>query len=212
MTIISLTSIPPRFDGLGPVLESLLAQGADAVVLALPQRFRRFDGVFAPPAVPRGVEVIVAEEDFGPACKLLPAQTAFGDETIVICDDDCLYQPGWLAALVADHNGRNAVAGSVFEVARLKRQGGVVAQGFAGVLLPPGLCFAPPPEPCLYADDLWFSALLTQNGVAITPCPAARTRVTPLSAPAPLQAEARAAAYDRASVEICSQLGIWPPG
>ena len=210
MTVISLTSIPPRFGGLGPVLESLLDQGAEAVVLALPRRFRRFEGQFKPPPLPHGVELLAAEDDLGPATKFVTPQRALADTPIAICDDDCLYAPGWLRALSALSDGQNAVAGSVFDLARLKRKGGSVVQGFAGVLLPAGLDLPPPPEACLWADDLWLSAQLQYAGVTISPCPAARALVTPLSAPAPLQDDRRAETYARAAQEISTRLGIWP--
>ena len=51
-SVISLTSIPPRFATLGPVLETLTAQGADAVVLALPRTYRRFPGATEAPPLP----------------------------------------------------------------------------------------------------------------------------------------------------------------
>lgn len=209
MTVISLTSIPPRFDRLGAVLESLMAQGADRVVLALSRDYVRFPGPVSPPPVPVGVEIIWGEDD-GPAGKFLTAQAACPDARVVICDDDCIYAPGWLGALEAAHDGRNAVAGSVFDVARLGRIGGLVAQGFAGVLLPAGLCLPKPPDACRYADDLWLSAVLEQQGVAITPCPEARALVTALEAPDPLQAEARSEVYERAAREIERGLGLWP--
>lgn len=208
MSVISLTSIPARFDGLGPVLESLLAQGADRVVLTLSRRYLRFDGAVSPPPVPGGVELLWAE-DVGPASKLMAAQSAYAGERIVICDDDCLYAPGWLSALENLHDGTNAVAGSVFEVSRLKRKGGLVAQGFAGILLPAGCRIPPVPEPCWFADDLWISACLEKAGIEITPCPAARALVAPHSAPEPLQNETRAETYARAAEEISKRLGLW---
>jgi hypothetical protein len=104
-TIISLSSIPPRFPHLGPTLETLLAQkpGADEIQLWIPRRYRRFpdwDGGL--PEVPAGVVIRRCEEDHGPATKFLPAlREAAGQAVmIVICDDDRMFAEDWLAALV----------------------------------------------------------------------------------------------------------------
>jgi len=211
MTVISLTSIPPRFDRLRTVLDSLTSQGASHVVLTLPRQFSRFPGTFDAPGLPHGVDLLWADEDFGPATKLIPAQAAFPGEAIAYCDDDCLMQPGWLGALEAHAGARRAVAGSVFELERLKRKGGVIAQGFAGVLLPAGMQFSQPPAACRNADDLWFSAQLEQTGVEIVPCHEARAKVTPFHAPDPLQGPGRAKAYTQAAAHIHAMSGLWPP-
>ena len=210
MRIISLTSVPPRFGGLGPVLETLTAQGADMVILALPVRYTRFSGPVTPPPLPEGVTLLRSASDHGPMTKLLPARAAYPDAHIAICDDDCLYDPGWFDALWAT-GGPGAVAGSTFPVSRLGRAGGLVAQGFAGVLLPPCVSFDAPPSRCHMADDLWISACLAQAGVPITPCPAARNRVRAFAAPAPLQNENRAGIYARAAHCIHETTGLWPP-
>ncbi len=64
MKIISLTTIPSRFAGLGPTLGSLLAQGADQVRLNIPEAYRRFpdwDGTL--PSVPAGVSIVRCDKD-----------------------------------------------------------------------------------------------------------------------------------------------------
>jgi hypothetical protein len=58
--VISLSSIPPRFDQIGPVLTSLVRQSIRplAVELWIPTRYRRFpdwDGRL--PEVPEGVTI-----------------------------------------------------------------------------------------------------------------------------------------------------------
>jgi hypothetical protein len=206
--LITLTTIPPRFGGIACVLEDLLAQGADGVVLALPRAWRRFPGPHALPDLPAGVTLLRCA-DLGPASKILPARRAFPDADLIACDDDCGYAPGWCAALCA---GPGVRAGSVFEVARLRRRGGVVAQGFAGLRVPPDMSLPPDvPEPVRWVDDLWLSAWIAARGQAIERVDPARACVTPLSAPAPLQAGDRAALNAAAAAYIHGALGIWPP-
>ncbi|MCE9630544.1 MAG: glycosyltransferase family 2 protein [Planctomycetia bacterium] len=105
-TIISLTSIPPRMDRIGPTLESLLRQEAriDGVILWIPRAYRRPEfGSFTLPALPAGIEVRRCDFDHGPATKILPACAAFRghDMRILYCDDDRIYDPGWAARLLA---------------------------------------------------------------------------------------------------------------
>jgi len=100
MRIISLTSIPPRFDQIAPTLSSLThqRQPADKVILYIPKTYRRFpdyDGHL--PQVPDGVEIRTPTLDFGPASKVLHAVRDFADQDvdILFCDDDRLYRPDW---------------------------------------------------------------------------------------------------------------------
>ena len=209
MTVISLTSIPPRFGQLGPVLECLLAQGANRVVLALSRSYQRFPGPVTPPPLPHGVELLWCG-DIGPGAKLVPAQAMFPDAPVAYCDDDCLYTSDWLSALRAGSSQSIAAAGSVFDLRRLKRRGGLVAQGFSGVLLPAGFQFPPPPGPCRNADDLWFSAQMELAGLEVAACPTARNCVTPLDAPEGLQQRDRSNVYADAACHIHDTLGIWP--
>lgn len=104
MKIISLTTIPSRFAGLGPTLDSLAAQGADQVRLHIPRIYRRFpdwDGCL--PSVPAGVQIIRCDTDLGPATKILPAARDLRgqDAQILFCDDDCIVPSGWADRLFA---------------------------------------------------------------------------------------------------------------
>lgn len=103
-TIITLSSIPSRFDRLGPTLHSLLAQKLPAreIRLYIPQRYRRFqqwDGSL--PDVPTGVTIRRCDTDLGPATKILPACRDFSgqDVDLLFCDDDKIYEPDWHARL-----------------------------------------------------------------------------------------------------------------
>jgi hypothetical protein len=107
MRIISLTSIPPRFDHIGPTLDTLLRQRepVDEIHLYIPRTYRRFpdyDGRL--PRVPAGITIKRVDEDFGPASKILHAVRAFRgrpETEILFCDDDRLYAPDWAGVFFA---------------------------------------------------------------------------------------------------------------
>lgn len=112
MRLISLSSIPPRFDKLEPGLSSLLAQTAqvDEIRLVIPRRYRRFpdwDGSL--PRVPKGIRITRTDEDLGPATKILP--TAFDlaghpEARILFCDDDHWYRSDWAEQLFSVSEAR----------------------------------------------------------------------------------------------------------
>lgn len=110
MAIVSLTSIPPRFDRLTHVLDSLLAQSVpiDEIRLYLPKRFRRFPEYSGAAPCFRNVNVIEVDEDFGPASKVLHAiQDLSGNETpILFCDDDRIYPRDWAETILKEHQKR----------------------------------------------------------------------------------------------------------
>ncbi|WP_412506615.1 hypothetical protein [Roseovarius sp. SYSU LYC5161] len=105
MYAIALTSIPPRFARLAPVLDGLLAQEPRParVFLCLPRRYRRFPGPVTPPALPPGVTLLRCDDDPGPAGKALIAARHLAGQAdrLIYCDDDWIMQPGWAAALLA---------------------------------------------------------------------------------------------------------------
>lgn len=99
-TIISLSTIPSRFQFLEKTLTSLLAQDlkAQEVRLYIPKTYRRFpdwDGTL--PKVPAGVTICRCEQDYGPATKVLPAAHDLKGQNvdILFCDDDKIYDHGW---------------------------------------------------------------------------------------------------------------------
>lgn len=105
MLIVSLSSVPPRFHKIGPILQSLVAQTAaiDHIYLYIPYIYRRFpdwDGRL--PEVPEGVEIRRTDDDFGPATKVLCAAREFRgqDVDILFCDDDHIYAPSWAQSFV----------------------------------------------------------------------------------------------------------------
>lgn len=98
--IVTLSSIPPRFDYLEGTLASLLgqSQAPDEIRLYIPHAYRRFpdwDGRL--PKVPEGVAVCRPDCDYGPATKVLPAvRDLRGTRAeILFCDDDRIYDPLW---------------------------------------------------------------------------------------------------------------------
>ena len=99
-TIVTLSSIPPRFSDLGETLDSLLNQSlpVQEIRLYIPEHYRRFpdwDGTL--PQVPEGVTIHRCAEDLGPATKILPAVRALNgqDVDILLCDDDKIYDRNW---------------------------------------------------------------------------------------------------------------------
>ncbi|KUF09425.1 hypothetical protein [Pseudoponticoccus marisrubri] len=222
MRVISLTSIPPRFSAIGPTLESLLAQGADRVVLALPRHYRRFPGPMKPPPLPGGVTLLWSDTDFGPATKLLPALRAYPQAEITYCDDDVIYGAGWLDALAGPEDRVTAASG--WSVRRLRRQGVDapqvdVAQGFSGVrvsahLFDAALFDLPPAAQAV--DDIWISGHLARARIPITLSRDARALCEPRTLDHDLQdAEidglSRAQANERCAAELHARYGIWPP-
>lgn len=108
--VVSLSSIPPRFDMLEPTLMSLLSQDrpADSVILWIPRSYRRFsewDGRL--PVVPPGVKIRRCETDFGPATKVLPSLHLCAGQNVAIafCDDDRLYRENWLSSMMLAMEG-----------------------------------------------------------------------------------------------------------
>ena len=180
MYAISLTTIPPRFDRLQPVLHSLLAQdpAPTEVVLNLPRRFHRFPGTVVAPTLPASVRLHWVEEDVGPATKILPSARALSEtyDHIIYCDDDWLMPSGWAATLLSAQSSEVAVAGSGYNVARLGRVSATptgfvdIAQGYSGVLVKPAWLAGRdlnPPSSAWPVDDIWLSGQLARLKVPI---------------------------------------------
>ena len=206
-------------------MQSLLAQGADAVWLWIPPAYDRFpdwDGVL--PDIPAGVDLKRASADFGPASKFIPALCDLRpSDGLMMCDDDVIYGPGWLDAFRKMEAG-GALAGSTFDVSRLGLLPRAVpgrwriAQGFAGIMLcpemlPAGVADIPPEHRAV--DDIWLSGHLAAKGVAIHDVPGARSRLTHIGSDiVPLQ-DATLSGVTRAQANVAcaqalrDQLGIW---
>lgn len=187
--VIALSSIPPRFGRLGPVLDALLAQRPRplTVCLCIAESYKRFPGPVEVPLVPEGVELIRGP-DIGPGGKALGAVRRAGElnARLIYCDDDWIAGPNWAAALL-NHDSALAVTGQGFTMSRLGRGGTDkpghvdIAQGFSGVSVDPNwLKNARPPEgPASLVDDIWLSAYLAQAGTGIVESAKARAALRP---------------------------------
>ena len=109
--VVTLTTIPSRFDKLEPVLRALCAQTADIdeIRLYIPKRYRRFpdyDGGL--PVVPKPIRIIRPEDDLGPASKVLfAAEDLRGtDCDLIYCDDDRVYESGWIEEILRQGTGK----------------------------------------------------------------------------------------------------------
>lgn len=223
--VISLSSVPPRFGHLGPVLAALLGQepAPERVLLCLAERYERFPGPVEVPMLPEGVELLRGP-DIGPGMKALEAARHVQGARLIYCDDDWIAAPGWAAALLARSDAHTAATGQGFSVRRLGRVSRAepgrldIAQGFAGVSVEPGwLKDARPPERVgeRMVDDIWLSAHLAAKGIAIREVPEARSGLTPAFEAEGLQgatvgglnrAEANRACADWAA----RRYGVWP--
>ena len=229
MYAISLTSIPPRFDRLGPVLQALLAQrpAPMAVYLCLPCSYRRFSGPVTPPMRPDGVDLLWSETDLGPAGKaLIAARHLAGKvERLIYCDDDWTYGPGWAAALLKGAGDGVASTGQGFSVYRLKRQSHAapgftdIAQGFSGVCVDPvwltGQELAPP-KAAWPVDDIWLSGQLARQGIAVREVANARPAMRPAFNDthalqvAQIDGKDRHAANLACLEDLTRRYGVWP--
>ena len=187
MYAISLTTIPPRFHRIKPVLESLLAQdpAPSQVIVCLPRTYRRFPEKFETPVLPNGVRLLWSDTDFGPATKAIPAARVLRGHcrTLIYCDDDWIASPKWAASLLSAHTETHAATGSGYAIDRLGRvtktqQDCVdIAQGFSGVAISPQWLAeeeVDPPDVAWPVDDIWLSGHLARQGISIRNIPSAR--------------------------------------
>lgn len=110
--VVSMTSIPWRFDKLHSVLMSLLWQTVrpDRVVLWLSEYNQKGEKVIDPGNLPanlrrmqrKGVEIAFVD-DIRSYRKLLPSLERYPDAIIITVDDDTFYPRNWLEKLLAAH-------------------------------------------------------------------------------------------------------------
>lgn len=104
--VVSLTTLPDRYDNLHKTLKILNNQTikADAIYLTLPYVAKRLNKVYPP--LPKKIKhlctVVRCKEDYGPICKIYGALVSEHkpDTIIITVDDDCLYQSNLIEELV----------------------------------------------------------------------------------------------------------------
>jgi len=190
-TIISLTSIPSRFNTLHLVIASLLNQNTSPcpihlwidhdAVKELPPNLTRLKGL--------GLHIHPCE-DVGVHTKLVHAITNYPKHNVITVDDDLLYPNFWLQALLKDSDKhQNCVSGFTCRQLQLKSSNSLapyktlprvsssinepshtlMALGYAGVLYPPNVLHSETSNPelfqkyCPHADDIWFKAMALRN-------------------------------------------------
>lgn len=100
--IVTLTSIPPRYENLPRRFASIGCQSVrpDFVELYIPKTYRRFPGQRPSlPNIPDWVDVIEVDEDLGPATKILPATKKWRlhEVDLLLCDDDRSHDRRWIS-------------------------------------------------------------------------------------------------------------------
>ena len=105
--ILSITSIPPRFDKLPHLIENLKLQMAHEIWVNIPKSYKRFpewDGRF--PWNDFGPKVIINRDcdDWGPGTQAMGPIAHTDAAIIVYVNDDTLYEPKMCLNLLKWHN------------------------------------------------------------------------------------------------------------
>ena len=149
--IVSLTSTPPRFPNLAPILKALCDQACHEVWLNIPRKYKRWpdwDGHIPKELyeVSPKIRINTDCEDFGPATKFIgPALKLLPEDLIVYLDDDTAYDPRLVTNLLkwqrTDPGSAWGLSGFTFENYFKKhplRQHGQpidVLEGYGGVIV-----------------------------------------------------------------------------
>jgi hypothetical protein len=184
--IVSLTTIPTRFDKLDAVLPRLLSQACHEVWLNIPPTYNRFpdwDGVI-PDFSKFGTKLVVNRdcEDLGPGTKFLgPAPHLTPDDLIVYVDDDTNYDQKLVTGLLkwnrTDPTSAWGLSGFNFENyfrGYFPRQHGVpldVLEGYGAVIVKAGWIQKVLPEfkellEVTWHDDMILCNLFEKEGIA----------------------------------------------
>ena len=180
--IISLTSYPPRFNTLKPVLKSLLSQTlvpnsvilwiAKSDISTLPCEIHRLKEF--------GLDIRECQ-DFKSYKKIIPAILELPDAFIVTADDDIIYERRWLETMVEQYRSPSEIVFRRGHTVRYSPDGSVMpysnwdwestsvescVDNFptsgAGALFPPGVFDSRVVDDTLFrrlaptADDLWL--------------------------------------------------------
>ena len=184
--IVSMTTIPSRFDKLQTVLPGLLGQTCHEVWLNVPPKYNRFpdwDGQL-PDLSHFGSKLKINRdcEDLGPGTKFMgPAPFLDPEDLIVYVDDDTNYDPKLVTNLLkwfmTDTKSAWGLSGFNFETyfeGKFPRQHGVpldVLEGYGSVIVKAGWLQRVLPEfqellkEASMADDLIINNLLEKHGI-----------------------------------------------
>jgi hypothetical protein len=183
--VISLTSIPPRFENLYIVIERLSQQTCHEIWLNIPTTYNRFPEWKG--KIPENFNIklkINRCEDFGPGTKVIaPAQHLDPEDLIVYLDDDTFYDPKLVTNLLkwfkTDERSAWGLSGFTFEnyfQKKYPRSHGVpvdVLEGYGAVIVKAGWIqkltdeFKELQAEAKAADDIILSNLLTKQGVTL---------------------------------------------
>lgn len=183
--VVSLTSTPPRFAHLGPVLESLCRQACHEVWLNVPRKYGRWpewDGATGVPE-PLNPKVHINRdcEDLGPGTKFIgPALRLDPEDLIVYLDDDTVYDERLVTNLLKWHRvdpgsawGLSGFCFDQYFKGQYPRQHGQpvdVLEGYGAVLVKAGWIQKALPEfkellEVTWHDDMILCNLLEKMGV-----------------------------------------------
>jgi len=186
--IVSLTSIPSRFDKLQNVVEKLMGQTCHEIWVNIPKSYRRFpewNGQLPTLTNFDSKLKINSEcEDFGPGTKVIaPAQYLNPDDLIVYLDDDTNYDPKLVTNLLkwfhVDPKSAWGLSGfnfsNYFEKRYIRTHGLPVdvIEGYGSVIVKAGWIqnlieeFKELREEAKAADDVILSNLLAKQGVSL---------------------------------------------
>ena len=147
--IISFTTSPTRIHKCKPMLDSLLNQTErpELILLNIPKRFRRTGETYdIPEYVLNNVTINVAEEDYGPATKIIPTIKHLkehqypGDTRIIYLDDDIFYQDKMVETIYKLADDKSIYTATGFHIIENNIMGirknlanATVAEGYGGV-------------------------------------------------------------------------------
>jgi len=183
--VISLTSIPSRFENLSIIIERLSQQTCHEIWLNIPTSYNRFPEWDGKISENFNIKLKINRcDDLGPGTKVIaPAQHLDPEDLIVYLDDDTFYDPKLVTNLLkwfkTDERSAWGLSGFTFEnyfQKKYPRSHGVpvdVLEGYGAVIVKAGWIqkltdeFKELQAEAKAADDVILSNLLTKQGVTL---------------------------------------------
>ena len=188
--VISMTTIPSRFNKIAPTLCSVLSQSrrVDEIRLNIPYKSLKGDKYKIPKSILKlkYVKIHRVEKDLGPSTKLLPTLDYEPDSTIIVIDDDMIYGSELVRKLtdvfnkqkqkdVITNYGCNSKDGKFTRMNKYLWGDGYVYLlfGCGGYILnanmvPPDVFnYERGPKQAVFVDDNWISGWLHMNGIKV---------------------------------------------